>query len=64
MLKEIDYWVQISSSYQGGSPDQYGSILSNAFGGIKKADSSVSRRSSKNVDILNFNEGDTQDDQI
>ena len=55
MLKEIDYWLKMSSSSHSGSGESYGSILSNAFG-----PSSVKKdRRSKNLDIINFNEGDT-----
>ena len=55
MLKEIDYWLKMSSSSQSSTNDSYGSILSNAFGPttVKKD------RRSKNFDIINLNEGDT-----
>ena len=58
MLKEIDYWLKMSSSNPGGG-NNYDSILTNAFGPSVKKD-----RRSNNYDIINFNEGDTQDDQI
>ena len=56
MLKEIDYWLKMSNSSHSGS-NNYDSILMNAFGSSVKKD-----KRSKNYDIINFNDGDTQDD--
>lgn len=57
MLKEIDYWLKMSGSSTNNTAE-FGSILSNAFG----SNSNKTDRRGKNIDILTFNEGDTQDD--
>jgi hypothetical protein len=62
MLKEIDYWLKMSGSNHTSSTanENYGgSILTNAFGS-----SNGKKEYRRAFDIINFNEGDTQDDQI
>ena len=66
MLKEIDYWLKMQSS---GYHSENFSILTSAFGGKKEAmarDSDGLLRKSKAVDLLNFNDeqSETKEDQI